>query len=195
VGLTRFADVHAANEVTRRGREVLDAAVPRAGGARRDLLEADTDGVYFACRGLDRDDERVAWCRGRRALAAAGPARVRGRYAAMLSHEPKNYALLGTTARCTCAAWPFDRAAPSPSARRSCGARSAACCATTCRACAPPTHYLQVLRDTFAARLVRALAPADFAAVFADVDQLELFATPLATIRPVLTAMAAPRTT
>jgi DNA polymerase I len=43
-----------------------------------------------------------------------------------------------------------------------------------------------VLRETFAARLARAFAPADFAAVFADPDQLELFAPSLAAIAPVL---------
>ena len=51
-------------------------------------------------------------------------------------------------------------------------------------------HYLRVLRDTFAARLARAFAPADFAAVFADPDQLELFAPALDAIQPVLTAVA-----
>ena len=50
-------------------------------------------------------------------------------------------------------------------------------------------HYLRVLRDTFAARLARAFAPDDFAAVFADPDQLALFAPSLATIRPVLTTV------
>src|SRR5258707_10312995 len=46
--LTRFADVHAANEVTRRGRELLDLMCRefQARGVTR--LEADTDGVYFA---------------------------------------------------------------------------------------------------------------------------------------------------
>ena len=47
-----------------------------------------------------------------------------------------------------------------------------------------------MLRDTFAARLARAFAPADFAAVFADPDQLDLFARPLAAIAPVLTDLA-----
>ncbi len=50
-------------------------------------------------------------------------------------------------------------------------------------------HYVRVLRDTFAARLARAFTPDDFATVFADPDQLQLFATSLATIRPVLTEM------
>jgi DNA polymerase, archaea type len=48
-------------------------------------------------------------------------------------------------------------------------------------------HYSRVLRNTFAARLARAFAPADFAAVFADPDQLSLFTTSIEAIRPVLT--------
>ena len=95
-GLTRFADVHAANEVTRRGREVL-ALVCRELAARGvTLLEADTDGVYFAVppSWTEADERRVV-----AEVGALLPPLVQlefdGRYAAMLSHEPKNYALLG----------------------------------------------------------------------------------------------------
>jgi DNA polymerase elongation subunit (family B) len=95
-GLTRFADVHAANEVTRRGREVL-ALVCRELAARGvTLLEADTDGVYFAVPETwsETDERRIV-----SEVAALLPPLVQlefdGRYAAMLSHEPKNYALLG----------------------------------------------------------------------------------------------------
>ena len=96
VGLTRFADVHAANEVTRRGREVLDQICRASADRGVTLLEADTDGVYFAVPEAwsEADERRVV-----AEVAALLPARVRlefeGRYAAMLSHEPKNYALLG----------------------------------------------------------------------------------------------------
>jgi DNA polymerase, archaea type len=95
-GLTRFADVDAANEVTRRGREVL-ALMCRALAERGvTLLEADTDGVYFAVPSdwSEADERRVV-----SEVAALLPRLVQlefdGRYAAMLSHEPKNYALLG----------------------------------------------------------------------------------------------------
>ena len=60
------------------------------------LLEADTDGVYFAVPGdwTEADERRVV-----AEVAALFPPLVQlefeGRYAAMLSHEPKNYALLG----------------------------------------------------------------------------------------------------
>jgi DNA polymerase elongation subunit (family B) len=94
-GLTRFADVHAANEVTRRGRETLALMCRELAGRGVTLLEADTDGVYFAVpEGWTEADERRVVAE----VAAMLPSRVQlefeGRYAAMLSHEPKNYALL-----------------------------------------------------------------------------------------------------
>jgi DNA polymerase I len=47
-------------------------------------------------------------------------------------------------------------------------------------------HYARVLRETFAARLERAFTPADYQALFADPDQLLLFAPPPEAIRTVL---------
>ena len=94
-GLTRFADVHAANEVTRRGRETLGFMCRRLAEQGVTLLEADTDGVYFAVppNWTETDERRVV-----AEVAALLPPLVQlefeGRYAAMLSHEPKNYALL-----------------------------------------------------------------------------------------------------
>lgn len=94
-GLTRFADVDAANEVTRRGRETL-AQISRELAARGvTLLEGDTDGVYFSVpdEWSEADERRVV-----AEVAALLPELVQlefeGRYRAMLSHEPKNYALL-----------------------------------------------------------------------------------------------------
>ena len=93
--LTRFADVHAANEVTRRGRETLDLMCAELAARGVTLLEADTDGVYFAVPELwtEADERRIVGD-----VAALLPPLVQleleGRYAAMLSHEPKNYALL-----------------------------------------------------------------------------------------------------
>jgi DNA polymerase elongation subunit (family B) len=94
-GLTRFADVHAANEVTRRGRETLELMCRELAALGVALLGADTDGVYFAVpeEWAEADERRVV-----AEVAAMLPPRVQlefeGRYAAMLSHEPKNYALL-----------------------------------------------------------------------------------------------------
>ena len=94
-GLTRFADVHAANEVTRRGRDVLTLMCRALADRGVTLLEADTDGVYFAVPAAwtEADERRVV-----DEVAALLPPLVQlefeGRYQAMLSHEPKNYALL-----------------------------------------------------------------------------------------------------
>jgi DNA polymerase elongation subunit (family B) len=94
-GLTRFADVRAANEVTRRGRDVLDLMCRSLAERGVTLLEADTDGVYFAVpeSWAEADERRVV-----AEVAALLPPLVSleydGRYRAMLSHEPKNYALL-----------------------------------------------------------------------------------------------------
>lgn len=94
-GLTRFADVDAANEVTRRGRELLGQLCRELAARGVTLLEADTDGVYFAVpdHWAEADERRVV-----AEVAALLPPLVQlefeGRYQAMLSHEPKNYALL-----------------------------------------------------------------------------------------------------
>lgn len=93
-GLTRFADMNAANEVTRHGRELLSTLCRELAARGVTLLEADTDGVYFAVPATwTEDDER----RVVREVGALLPPLVRleldGRYAKMLSHESKNYVL------------------------------------------------------------------------------------------------------
>jgi DNA polymerase elongation subunit (family B) len=93
--LTRFADVHAANEVTRRGRETLDLMCRELAARGVTLLEADTDGVYFAVpEGWTESDERRVVGEVAALLPPLVHLEFEGRYAAMLSHEPKNYALL-----------------------------------------------------------------------------------------------------
>ncbi|MBB4637786.1 ribonuclease H-like domain-containing protein [Longimicrobium terrae] len=95
-GLTRFADVHAANEVTRRGRETLNFMCRELAARGVTLLEADTDGVYFAVpEGWTEADERRVVAEVDALLPPLVQLEFDGRYAAMLSHEPKNYALLG----------------------------------------------------------------------------------------------------
>ena len=90
-----FADRAAADEVTRRGREILGPVAGRLRDRGAALLEADTDGVFFAVpEGWTEDDERACVA----AVAATLPPGIsleyEGRYRAMLSHEVKNYALL-----------------------------------------------------------------------------------------------------
>ena len=95
-GLTRFADVHAANEVTRHGRETLQLMCRELAARGVTLLEADTDGVYFAVpEGWTEADERRVVAEVAALLPPLVQLEFEGRYAAMLSHEPKNYALLG----------------------------------------------------------------------------------------------------
>jgi DNA polymerase elongation subunit (family B) len=59
------------------------------------LLEADTDGVYFAVpEGWGEERERALVAEVAALLPPLIKLEYEGRYAAMLSHEPKNYALL-----------------------------------------------------------------------------------------------------
>jgi len=93
--LTRFADVHAANEVTRRGRETLQLMCTELAARGVTLIEADTDGVYFAVpETWSEDDERRVVNEVGAFLPSLVQLEMEGRYSAMLSHEPKNYALL-----------------------------------------------------------------------------------------------------
>jgi DNA polymerase elongation subunit (family B) len=285
-GLTRFADVDAANEVTRRGRELLGRMSRELAFRGVTLLEADTDGVYFAAppSWSEADERRVV-----SEVAALLPPLVQlefeGRYAAMLSHEPKNYALLAYdgTLILRGVAFRSSRAEPYGEAflRRAVRGllmgevslvRAAYLeTAAALRRLEVPTrdvssrvrltktpeqyrlrretrrelayeamlasgrpswslgdrvrvyrtrsgsggvvedgddgapaegsadprdydveHYVRVLRDTYASRLARAFTPEDFAAVFADPSQMELFAPALAGIRPVLTRHKTP---
>lgn len=96
VGLVRFSDVHAANEVTRRGRDLLGFMCRELAARGVTLLEADTDGVYFSVAPDTNDvDERRIVEEVASRLPPLVKLELEGRYAAMLSHEPKNYALLG----------------------------------------------------------------------------------------------------
>jgi DNA polymerase elongation subunit (family B) len=93
-GLTRFSDVHAANDITARGRELLLTMCQELAARGVQLLEADTDGVYFSVpTSYDQDDERRVVAEVAALLPPLVELQFDGRYAAMLSHEPKNYAL------------------------------------------------------------------------------------------------------
>jgi len=282
-GLTRFADVHAANEVTRRGREVLGLLCRELAARGATLLEGDTDGVYFAVpeSWSEADERRIV-----DEVAALLPPLVRlefeGRYAAMLSHEPKNYALLSWEGALTLRGVAFhsSRAEPFgevflreaiaslltgdiPGVRRAYLAMADALqrrelathwvaarvrlsktpsrylATRSARREAPyeamlasgrttweqgeqarvyraaggqpallpttddgepsddprdydATHYIRLLRETFAARLARAFTPQDFATLFDNPMQPSLFASPIEMIRPVLTSQMAP---
>jgi DNA polymerase elongation subunit (family B) len=272
--LTRFADVHAANEVTRRGRETLDLMCRELRARGVTLIEADTDGVYFAVPPeWTEADERHAVADVAALLPDLVHLEFEGRYAAMLSHEPKNYALLGyddslilrgvafrssraepfgehflrkaircllvgdvpavralyletlddlrarrfstrdVSSRVRLTKSPEEYAATRDERRELAyeavlaGGRTAWEVGERVRVyrtrvgygrVADPDenaidprdydveHYMRILRDTFAARLERAFTVEDYAAVFADPDQLTLFGPSIDDIRPVL---------
>jgi DNA polymerase, archaea type len=273
--LTRFADVHAANQVTRRGRETLELMCRELAARGVTLLEADTDGVYFSVpeSWTEADERRVV-----AEVAALLPPLVHlefeGRYAAMLSHEPKNYALLSYDDKLLLRGVAFrsSRAEPFGEAflRRAierllaedvAGVREAYTAtldairhrelttydvSSRVRLTKSParyletresrrefpyeamlargrstwtagdhirvyrtktgsggvveelenerpdprdydvTYYMRLLRETFAARLVRAFTPDDYATIFADTGQLPLFAPSFSSIRSIL---------
>ncbi|MGH2344923.1 MAG: DNA polymerase domain-containing protein, partial [Chloroflexota bacterium] len=90
-----FADRKAADEVTRRGRELLGQIVERLRERGMALLEADTDGVFFAVpEDWTEGDERACVAELALTLPPGINLEYEGRYQAMLSHEVKNYALL-----------------------------------------------------------------------------------------------------
>jgi len=294
-GLTRFSDVHAANEVTRRGRALLAFLCRELARRGVTLLEADTDGVYFAVpEHFDEDRERRVVAEVDALLPALVHLEFEGRSLAMLSHEPKNYALLsydGTLTlrgvafrsrraepfgeaflrralRCLLAgdvagvrdaylasvdalrkrrmptfqvtSWvrltkshaeyldsreqrrelPYEAMLASGRIDWPAGERVYVYRATGKRAALYRTpvedvptssgtetvgdsdgssvadprdydidYYVKLLRETFGARLARALTPDDFVAVFADPTQLSLFAPALSDARPILTLL------
>jgi DNA polymerase elongation subunit (family B) len=244
------------------------------------LLEADTDGVYFAVpEGWVEADERRVVAEVATLLPPLVQLEFEGRYAAMLSHEPKNYALLGYDGSLLLRGVAFrsSRAEPFGEAflRRSIarlllgdvsGVREVYVTTLDClrrrelpaydvssrvRLTKTPAQYLQtrdtrrelpyeamlangrtswsvgdrirvyrtksgsggvieesddetvatesadgrdydvdhyarLLRETFAARLIRAFTPDDYEALFADSHQMSLFTPPIASIRTVL---------
>ena len=91
-----LADRAAADEITRRGREILEHACNELRSRGVTLIEADTDGVFFsvpeAWASEAQERELI------QSVAATLPAGLQlefdGRSLAMFSHELKNYALL-----------------------------------------------------------------------------------------------------
>jgi DNA polymerase elongation subunit (family B) len=95
-GMALFADREAADEVTRRGRELLSNVLDALRSRGATLIEADTDGVYFAvAEGTTEDEERAIVTFAGKDLPEGVHLEFEGRYRAMLSYEVKNYALLG----------------------------------------------------------------------------------------------------
>ncbi len=88
----RFGDGELAAEVTRRGRELLQALIAEFERLGCTILEADTDGIYLSAKAhFDRPEELLA------AVAKIMPTGIElefdGRYDAMFCYKAKNYAL------------------------------------------------------------------------------------------------------
>jgi len=90
-----FGDLGAANEVTRRGRALLDQIIEALRERGMVPIEADTDGVYFATpQEWSEAEERALVDEIGTTLPAGIRLEYESRYAAMVSHAIKNYALL-----------------------------------------------------------------------------------------------------
>jgi DNA polymerase elongation subunit (family B) len=96
-GLGHFNDFNVANEVTRAGRDLIQSAVAELEAMGAQVIEVDTDGIYFVPP-PDVTDAASADALVDK-LGAVMPEGIRleidGRYAAMFSYKMKNYVLLG----------------------------------------------------------------------------------------------------
>jgi DNA polymerase I len=94
--LGHFNDFVAANNVTRAGRDLIRKAIGVLEGNRAQVIECDTDGIYFVAP-FALEDAGAAEALLEK-VAAAMPAGIRleidGRYPAMFSYKIKNYVLL-----------------------------------------------------------------------------------------------------
>jgi DNA polymerase elongation subunit (family B) len=88
----RFGDGELAAEVTRRGRELLQALIDEFAKHGCTILEADTDGIYLSSEQYHANPEALLTL-----VAPILPAGIEleydGRYAAMFCYKAKNYAL------------------------------------------------------------------------------------------------------
>ncbi|HEX3409873.1 MAG TPA: DNA polymerase domain-containing protein [Candidatus Binataceae bacterium] len=95
-GLGHFNDFEAANVVTRRGRELINRAVDELEARSAQVIEVDTDGIYFVAP-FTLEDEAAAQALIDE-IGESMPAGIRleidGRYPAMFSYKMKNYVLL-----------------------------------------------------------------------------------------------------
>jgi DNA polymerase elongation subunit (family B) len=93
----RFGDGELAAEVTRRGRELLQALIEELARQEVTILEADTDGIYLSSpEYFERPEELLALAA--KVLPSGIELEYDGRYEAMFCYKAKNYALFdGTT--------------------------------------------------------------------------------------------------
>lgn len=88
----RFGDGELAAEVTRRGRELLQALIEEFGRLGCTILEADTDGIYLSSAEYYEKPEALL-AQVQRILPPGIELEFDGRYDAMFCYKAKNYAL------------------------------------------------------------------------------------------------------
>jgi DNA polymerase, archaea type len=96
-----FNDFTAANQVTAKGRELIQSAIAWLRGKGAQIIEVDTDGIYFIPpKTVDTAAEEQALISGLRAILPQGiDLELDGRYPGMFSYKMKNYALLDEKGR------------------------------------------------------------------------------------------------
>jgi len=94
--LGHFNDFEAANVVTRRGRELIKRAVAELEARAAEVIEVDTDGIYFVAPFAIGDEAAAQALLDE--IGQSMPAGIRleidGRYPAMFSYKMKNYVLM-----------------------------------------------------------------------------------------------------
>ena len=94
--LGHFNDFEAANVVTRRGRELIKRAVEELEARAAEVIEVDTDGIYFVAPFAIDNDAAAQGLLDE--IGQQMPAGIRleidGRYPAMFSYKMKNYVLI-----------------------------------------------------------------------------------------------------
>ena len=94
--LGHFNDFAAANVVTRRGRELINRAVDELEARGAQVIEVDTDGIYFVAPFAIEDEAAAQALLDE--IGQTMPAGIRleidGRYPAMFSYKMKNYVLI-----------------------------------------------------------------------------------------------------
>lgn len=89
----RFGDGELAAEVTRRGRELLQALIDEFARLGCTILEADTDGIYLSSAEYHANPETLL-AQVQQILPAGIELEFDGRYDAMFCYKAKNYALV-----------------------------------------------------------------------------------------------------
>ena len=103
--LGHFNDFDEANALTKRGRDLIQRAVAELEDRGAQVIEVDTDGIYFVPPPDAADDNERGAERLLEQVGAIMPEGIKleidGRYAAMFSYKMKNYVLLDETGKMT----------------------------------------------------------------------------------------------